>query len=215
MAKVKRVARPQAELREELRSQLLLMHLACKHYDSGIEAAAKHIALSLRVLLYHHKQSKALLEQLRLLQHRYFNSSMPLNPRNLLPECNMVILRMSDAEGRYIPAVAAGGSPFPGAWVPFYDWWNQRIVKDKDGNFFTRMDLVLHVADTDGGAHVDPELEESYMNFSRNNSLGWTFGNQDFRTAFLGRPDLACIRQIAEEVFKTVKTLAPDCMPAS
>ena len=41
-----------------------------------------------------------------------------------------------------------------------------------ENNKFSRKNLILNVADTDGGTHVDPELDEKYMAFSRKNSLG-------------------------------------------
>ncbi len=93
--------------------------------------------------------------------------------------------------------------------VLFLNWWNDPVLKDNRGRKFCRRELVLHVADTDGGAHVDPELEESYMAISRENSLGWFFGNGNVVFALEGRPELACMRQIAHEFLSTIHQFVP------
>ena len=55
----------------------------------------------------------------------------------------------------------------------FIKWWEQNIIfKDSRGNIFTRKDLVRNVTDKDGGAHVDPSLQEAYANLSRFNLTG-------------------------------------------
>ena len=73
-----------------------------------------------------------------------------------------------------------------------------------------RMKLVLEIANTDGGAHVDPELDEAYMALSRENSMGWHFfdseGNQ---SAPIGRIEFACVRQIAHETLSTINRYVP------
>jgi hypothetical protein len=69
---------------------------------------------------------------------------------------------------------------------------------------------VLNVADTDGGAHVDPELEEAYMAISRENSLGWFFSNGTVTAPAGGRPELACMRQIAHELLSTINSYFPE-----
>ena len=79
------------------------------------------------------------------------------------------------------------------------------MLKAQQGKTFCRRDLILNVADTDGGAHVDPYLDEAYMGLSRKNSLGWIFFNGNIEEAFRGRPELACMRQIAEEVLITLR----------
>jgi hypothetical protein len=63
--------------------------------------------------------------------------------------------------------------------------------------------LVLGLAHTDGGAHVDPELEEAYAELSRDNSLGLTFYQNDERLPDTS-PVPANVRQIAFEVEKTI-----------
>lgn len=204
-----RVSRPKGELERELREQVELLEHACTSYDAGLEAIGKHIALSLRVLLHHKGNSRSLLEQLQLRDGYFYDSAGALNPKNLISECNLVMMRVGSDGGSYLPLVAAGEPPFPPSLVRFAEWWNEPVLKDGKGRFLCRRELICNVADTDGGAHVDPELEEAYMDLSRNNSLGWVFRSNDITEPMKGRPELACIRQIAHELLLTLRRRYP------
>jgi hypothetical protein len=212
VAKARRVQRPKDELKRELAEQLQLLRHACQSFDNGLEAIGKHIALSLRVLLHHHGQSRSLLDQLGLRSGRFLDSAGPLIPGNLFTECNLVLMHidMSNVRSSYRPLIAAGGGPSPVQPIPFVNWWNDPVLKDNRGRTFCRRELVLHVADTDGGAHVDSELEEAYMAISRANSLGWVFSDGDVESALEGRPELACMRQIAHELLSTIHQFVPE-----
>lgn len=214
MSKKGRVARPKGELERELRDQLALLEHACSSFDGGLEAVGRHLAMSLRVLLHEHGNSRALLEQLGLRTGRFVDSAGGIDPRNLLPQCNLVILEGTASEGRYVPLVAGGDFTVFSRLVPFEVWWNEHVLRDGQGRLFNRRTLVGHVADTDGGAHVDPELEEGYMALSRSNSLGWTFQSADVLEPFRRRPELACMRQIAEEVLLTLRRRHPKAFGA-
>ncbi len=71
----------------------------------------------------------------------------------------------------------------------------------------SRSDLILNVADSDGGAHVDPDLDEAYMDLSRHNSLGWILKEGDVTRPFPA-PVMACVRQIGHEVLVTLREKA-------
>jgi len=213
MAKPNRVERPKDELKRELIEQLQLLRRSCQAFDNGLEAVGKHISLSLRVLLHDHRQSRALLDQFGFRSGRYLTSAPPLNPRNLLTECNLVAMQASSTGARYLPLIATGGGPMPLQRIPFVNWWNDPVLKDNKGRTFCRRELVLHVADTDGGAHVDPELDEAYMAISRENSLGWVFCNRDTENPVEGRPELVCMRQIAHELLSTLHESVPEFSP--
>lgn len=209
MTKQSRIARPKGELDQELREQVALLHHACSSFDSGMEAIGKHIALSLRVLLNHYGRSQALLEQLGIRNGYFYDSAGPINPRNLLPECNLVMMQMNSSGAKYLPLVAGGDPPKAPRLVHFAEWWNKPVLKDVKGRFLSRRELVSNVADTDGGAHVDPTLDAAYMDLSRNNSLGWVFQSNDITQPLKGRPELACMRQIAHEVLLTLHRRYP------
>lgn len=207
MARNKRVRRSKEDLVNELHEQVALIIHACQSFDNGLQPVSKHIALSLRVLLHHHGQSRALLEQLKLRDKHFLDTAGDLNPRNLLPENKLCIMRMGGGIDQYLPHCAVGAGSLVDRQLRFERWWNNNVIKDDQGRFFNRRELILNVADTDGGAHVDSELDEAYMDLSRNNSLGWIITNGEIERPF-PPPIMACIRQIAHEVLETLKVKA-------
>lgn len=127
----------------------------------------------------------------------------------------LVITLISCEEAKYFAACQLGASPFEPKKIKFVDWWNEPVfLKDQIGRKFCRRELVQNVSDTDGGAHVDPDLEEAYMDLSRNNSLGWVFSTGDIQEKFKGKPELACIRQIAYETLQSIEDRAPEYLKA-
>jgi len=210
MAKNNRVKRTKADIINELNEQLALLIHACHSFDSGLQPIGKHIALSLRTLLHHKGQSQALLEQLGFRAKRYLDTAGKINPNNLATDCNLCVMQMGEGNSQYLPRCAVGGSSlWPNQWLPFDKWWNSNVIKDNKGRFFNRRDLILYVADTDGGAHVDSDLDEEYMDLSRNNSLGWIIHEGNVEKPFPS-PIMACIRQIAHELLETLKIKAKD-----
>ncbi|HKW77096.1 MAG TPA: hypothetical protein VJN64_16305 [Terriglobales bacterium] len=210
MPKRNRVQRPKDELKRELAEQLHLLRLSCEAFDRGIEAVGKHIALSIRVLIHQHGQSRALLDQLKAHPDYFLDSAGTLRTENLLTEFPLLSMQLSSAgNGRYVPTIAGGNLPEPMRPLRFPDWWGNPVLRDNKRRTFSRRDLVLHVADTDGGAHVDPELDQAYMEISRNNSLGWVLTKGDMTQALDGRPELACMRQIAHEILSTIHRYVP------
>jgi len=212
MTKQKRKARSKGDLEQELRNQLALLKHACDAFDNGFTHIGKHIALTLRVLLYHHGQSQALLRQLGLLDKRFLDSAGDIDRRNELSEWRLCVFRLRSDGGNFLAKCLSGGDTNSLRWLSFENWWNNPVIKDKQHRFFNRRELVLNVADTDGGAHVDSELEEAYMALSRENSLGWNFFDGEKSTPFIG-PELQCMRQIAHEVLETIKKKAPQYCP--
>jgi hypothetical protein len=83
------------------------------------------------------------------------------------------------------------------------DWWERPILTDRRGIPFSRRDLVLAVANKDGGAHIDADLGERYRGLSRENSLGFV---QDDERPIANSVVLASVRQVADELLRTVET---------
>lgn len=198
-----------SDLVNELNAQVTLLVHACHSFDQGLNPIGKHIALSLRVLLHHHGQSRALLEQLDVRSKKFLDTAGKLNPKNLLTDCNLCAMRLGGESSQYYPTCVVGGSPIPVRWLPFAEWWSQAVIKDSQGRFFSRRDLVSNVADTDGGGHVDPDLDEAYMDLSRKNSLAWVVVRGDLESPF-PEPTMPCLRQIAHEVLETLRVKAGD-----
>lgn len=74
---------------------------------------------------------------------------------------------------------------------------------DSQGKVLTRKQLILIAANQDGGAHIDPALDEVYASLSRKNSLLWV-ANVGGEEHPIPKADRAAIRQIAHEVLCTL-----------
>ena len=102
----------------------------------------------------------------------------------------------------------------PQSWVNFDAWWNMPVLramvepmedKPRDRPMLTRKEVVLHVADTDGGAHVDSGLDSIYVSMSRSNAVGLAVSTRALPPVPLGDPVPPTLRQIAFEVLKTAE----------
>ena len=200
MAKTKRT---KSELWEALSDQVDLLVYMCGAYDSGKKNIASHIATTIRVLVHQTRHSHALLQLLGLRDKRFLDTANEIEKGNLLSDSPLIVIS-SGGGVDYLPICSAGGGPVKPRWIPFSRWWNQNVVKDHRKQWFTRRDLVLNLANTDGGAHVDPELDAAYAELSRDNSLGW-YSGLDGPDKSLPSPAEPCVRQIGHEVIETLR----------
>lgn len=219
MTQVERITRSKDDLKRELIDQLQLLRSDCINFDNGLETSGKRIAGSLRLLLNQKptpkqgkssRYSRALLDQLGYRNGYFLSSATGLIKGNLLTESPLLVMRLSTTGMEYLPLVHTDGSPSLMKPMPFPAWWAQDILKDNKGRLMCRRVLVEHVANTDGGAHVDAELDSAYMALSRENSLNWNFSNGKTTGAPSGRPELACMRQIAHELLCTIERYVPE-----
>lgn len=86
----------------------------------------------------------------------------------------------------------------------FDDWWNEWVIVDHNKSAFSRKDLILNLANKDGGAHVDPKLDQDYANLTRNNSVGWT-GYDGIKEFPVTDIELYSVRQIAYELLHSLQ----------
>lgn len=170
-------------------------------YDGGFTSEAKRIATAIRVLLHNTTNSHALLVLLgKLSTTQFFDSAYELNKENQLSYSGLVNIGIGPS-ARFIPLL--DNSHVSGKFVDFNTWWNATIFVDGTKQTFTRRSLILSVANKDGGAHVDPKLDQAYADLSRGNALGWISVSQSGSEPILG-VELAAIRQIGHEILKTL-----------
>jgi hypothetical protein len=144
-------------------------------FNQGFLSEAKRMAAATRMLLHDTRESHSLLEQLGYKrQMRFINSAHPVVPHNLVTHQGLVAFGMNGNTPSFIAlwnvASYAGHSR---GYQSFNDWWNYVVIIDANRVEFTRRDLILTLANQDGGARVDPGLDVAYANLTRNNSLGW------------------------------------------
>lgn len=192
------------ELMSQLQEQINFLVSSSKSFDKGNEAEAKRLATHLRILLHDTNYSSSLLGQLKKKDKiQFYDTAHKYDPNNLFTSCCLCSLAMGES-GLYVPRNLGNTSKCPKKI--FNDWWNKQVVvSDKHKEKFYRSDLVRYVADQDGGCHVDPGLDKKYNDLSRLNSLGWEPKPQN-------RVELACIRQIAHEVLKSLSYKFPELL---
>ena len=189
------------ELKAHLEEQVYFLRASADSYDAGFEGEAKRIAVAIRVLLHDTRQSKSLLGQLGLKAREFLDTSLPLSPGNLTPHSGLIVTAMDEGGAKYC-AFLDEGIDRP-VLRNFEEWWRGPIFVDSKKRQVSREEIVLAVANKDGGAHVDPNLDQKYADLSRGNSLGWNFSNGTQEEA-MGGPEKAALRQICHELLKTL-----------
>lgn len=188
------------ELEKHLTEQLYLLNKSATDFDNGDFLEFKRMALSLRILLHDTSNSKSLFSSLGLKNRKFLDYSFKYDP-GVHPILHSLV-SVGMISGRYLPVLDGGNNPYE---LDFEEYWNKIVFKDNKNNQFSRKDLVLAVADKDGGAHVDKTVNEAYFELSRNNSIGWVHNSGDTHKNVEGA-EMAAIRQIAHEILKVFDT---------
>lgn len=207
-----KVEQTEEDLNKQLDKQIELLQVLSSVYDKGDQVVAMSMASAIRVVMHDTDKSHSLLAQLGLEGTPFFDSCLVKQ----VPDDYEVKKRVATYSGLFGVALAKdktffapyldetpGGNPQTSSYA---DYWNRVVIEDNNRTF-TRRDIVLLVANKDGGAHVDPYLDAHYVDLVRNNSFGLkgTFNGIEHEP-----PEgavSAAIRQIAHEV---IRTLYPD-----
>ncbi len=190
----------------KVREQRDVLRVLGEAFDAGNRVVGYPLSTTIRVLVHDTASSHALLAQTGDLESMaYLDTSLPVNPQNLLSHGGLVILRMIGGIGAtWVPRAAVPGPPVPGAEhrdVPFGTWWTTGVIKDHNGVLWSRSRIVREVANKEGGAHVDPTQPMDLRAIEEENSMGWSYhdplvGDQPMSHG----PLMPSIRQIAFEL---------------
>ena len=170
-----RVPQTPHELEGQLAEQLAFLQADAERFDHGSTAEAKRLALAIRILAYDSKTSRSLLAQLGRKAIEFFDSALPYDSTYPHDQWGLVVMTTGENEPTFVAPLDVL-PPGAGRWTDHDTWWNQVVFQDNKQRTITRGGLVLAVANQDGGAHVDPALNEVYAALSRENSLGWMKG---------------------------------------
>lgn len=201
--KIEKIVLSQIELQEHLKEQIKFLLASGESYDNGFDGEAKRMAVAIRVLVHDTKNSCSLLGQLGLKERDFLSTCMDYDPLSATPHGGLVYIYTASKEPKYIAMLDDSGTQ---KHIPFEEWWNEIVFVDSNKGMLTRKDIILTAADQDGGAHVDPKLDETYARLSRQNSMGWILTNGS-QSIPLEHPERTAIRQITHEL---LKTLIPD-----
>jgi hypothetical protein len=240
----KKGLRKHSTLDDNLGRQIRYLERSCAIFDAGHEDEAQRIALTLRVLLHDTGHSTSLLKQLgtkdslqfvdTALYRNELDNAYDAWVNQTQPGC-VVAAKTPGEAGLVVQGLNPAGQP---AWVaplhtprlpplhpaaastigvtkPFDQWWTSRAVETGEFDYFSRKDLVIIMANEDGGGHVDPELDTGYEALTVDNLGAHLEIGSDLTDKTMGGeiPPLngnvaaASIRQIA---FEVLKTLRPD-----
>lgn len=201
----KRIPLSNQEIIEKLKSNISKIEFFSDIFDSGKIDIYEDIAVKLRVLLHSTNSSKSLIRLAKLEHINFVDTSHKFDPKNLVSHTGLIAMNSTNNIWEYRAFKHLNGHRD----VLFDNWWDgKKVLSDKFNHTFTRKDLICKVANTDGGAHVDPSIHKDYNEVSRNNSLDWFIIDHsiDTRTP-LNNPIPPCIRQIAYEVIKTFQNI--------
>lgn len=210
----KRIRLSQDELAKALNEQLEMLSKSCKEFDRGYVFESKRISVNLRILWYNTKQSKGLASQLNL-ANEVIDTAFVVPPTFItagIPAPPSDERRLFAVGGSRAHAPLFDYGPAGFYKTPFHQWWEGNVLSDGEGHKFTRKDLVLAVANTDGGAHVDPTLDSEYYSLTRKGTFGIirvvpTEDPKVFKRVETPSPVAVTLRQIGHE---TLKSLCPD-----
>ncbi len=195
------IFRTQDELNSLLDEQLEFIKLSAESFDRGFAGEIKRLAVSARVLVHDTNASTSLLTLCNRKSIRFFDSADPYDDANLLSHSSLVQIHMSNRGA--LPKAQLDDAMTP-RWVDFDEWWNGIVLVDSAKNEFSRKDIVLHLANKDGGAHVDQQIDEKYNNLRTKNSLGWVTVLGDGRQIAGDDHVPATMRQIGHELAKSL-----------
>lgn len=203
--KTMKITRTKAELIESFKNQLHSLADLSELFDSGKEHIFQDIATKIRVIFHNSNSSKSLVKQLKL-EHIPMNcSALKYSQSNMVSHLGLVGFAIGTSTAKY--RAPLDDIPVLKKHVTQENWWNSnKVIVDSRKIAFTRRQLVLEVANTDGGAHVDDSIKEDYYNLSRLNSCSWQRvgpgGPEDFES-----PVPASIRQIAWEILGSFQAI--------
>jgi hypothetical protein len=199
-------ARTHEQLLESFEEQVEFLQRSNELFDQSHLSEAKRLAVTLRVLFHHTaannpRGAHALINQLGLQNTlTWVDTAGRPKPRNLFPTFGLIQQGITIKDGKGEPHYRAPLDDYPpgpmrttiilprGSRVYFEMWWTHPVVKDADGTLFSRKDFVLALVNKEGGAHIDPEIQESYNKIANFNSLGWSYSEGPEGRVLTGPP---------------------------
>ena len=210
--KTQRIMRERGEWENLLIEQVKFIVESSRNYDRGNNSEAKRLAVILRVLCHDTPRSKSLLEQMGLkMRIAFVSGSFSDKPGNQESFFGLVAYAPGSRQF-YVPShLMLDDAEARTKRLAFGEWWNQVVIRIRSPQevTFTRAELILNLADTDGGAHLDSTLEEKYMALSRLNLAGWKVVRNGKSYDVTRGPELASIRQVAHEIILTLEEMLP------
>ncbi|WP_249593627.1 hypothetical protein [Peribacillus frigoritolerans] len=188
--------------------QIDFLQNSCERFDKGVVSEGKRIAVGIRTLVHDTKNSVSLLTHLDVKNKLYyFNTAIPETKFGLTG-----IRTTTEGGGKTIyvaPLDKLSDKRKEQPLITFNKWWTEMKVISDGNNKFSRKDLIMNVANKDGGAHIDSKLNKSYSKLTRENSLNVFHQDNANQLTSVKGVELASIRQIAFELIRTLSRKYP------
>ena len=207
--------RPHATASRRAHQQADFLRQSAAAFDIGRFAENKRLAVAVRILCHDTGRSHSLLGQVGLLDSLPFVDATPRRSEHddLAEEDDGVV---------YVTILSSPLAPISGGPLgfrpvtsldsaasrpkPFAEWWDATIVETSQVSM-SRRDVVLALANWDGGAHVDESgASATYVAISQERALGTiTYLTEAGKTVVVDiNPTLVIMRSIAFEVLATL-----------
>lgn len=150
--------RTKRELNARLAEHVDWLRASAERFDGRHFSEAKRIAVVVRSLVHDTSASRSLLTQLGMRDGMTWRSAVPFNESGF--EC---------PPWDEVPGFAPIAG-WPQYECDFAKWWRGRLLVH-EGEHIDRSWLILHLANFDGGAHIDPVLPAAYRSMTREGGL--------------------------------------------
>lgn len=205
-------AKTRGEIESNFRDAYQALRNSLKLYDEGHFAEVARIASSIYIFSYNHgKKTRSLLSLVDRKHINFLDSARPLNPKNLLTEMPMVLIRVGTSGSVFLPKLSDGAVPYS-SWVSYAKWWEGSVLRDSKRRVISRKNLVTAFRNTEGGGHVAPYFEKVFADLRRNNSMGWKVVKNGEETNPTYGPEYPTIWQIGWELEETLKAHCSDLL---
>lgn len=211
------------ELYESILQQAKLLKDFCLQYDHGNIDYAAEIALKLRVWFHSGKYGDSLFNQ----AISEFDIKKPLFPDSRgIPTLNMptegnsmlssyiIQYELNYDIHKILTPVPKFVEDYKYKYFSFLDWWSKATILCWKENYVKRKDVVLLLANKDGGAHVDSDLGKRLFELKRQLiktpefNVDWGNGDHnEYETYHVDTTKLlhAAIRTIANEALIVIE----------
>ncbi|HEX8275514.1 MAG TPA: SEC-C domain-containing protein [Longimicrobiaceae bacterium] len=182
-----------------MEEQLQFLEASANSFDMGVTGEAKRLAMAIRILVHDTRNSRSLLGQLGMLGGKFVDSTHMGHPGGDVQRHPLAAIGFRGETAFYMALLDRARSV---RLVGFEEWWGGLALAAPPQIRLSRRDLVLSLAEQDGGAHVDPGVNEAYALMSRDNAIGWV--NELAGDVPLNGVHLCSVRQIAHELLKSI-----------
>ncbi|MCI5147258.1 MAG: hypothetical protein D3923_17455, partial [Candidatus Electrothrix sp. AR3] len=156
-----------------------LIKSLCVAYDSqNNDVIALSISTAIRVLVHDTNQSTSLLTHLKKKDCKYLSTNTSnkhdLVHLGLVRRINAGVNDGVGGEAKYWPLCDDRYFPVQAdeKHIHFNTWWSGEKVFKSSKASLTRKDIILSVANKDGGAHFDTKVQDKYDHFRKTWSGG-------------------------------------------